>query len=74
MKLFYFSRTTAPNPLASRWLVSGVIEASDLADAKARLDAALSKSTDKSDSFAFSDLETTERHESGIISMTTGGV
>lgn len=74
MAKFYFTRTGKPNPFASRWLVSGLIEADDLAGAMAKLDAALAetKITDRSSSFSFADIATAATNPNGLIAITIG--
>ena len=73
-KLFYFSRNREPHPLATKHLVSGVIEAASLEDAKAKLTKAMAGNTivETANDFKWSDLQTVERSEHGILAITMG--
>jgi hypothetical protein len=75
MTQFYFSRKCGPNPLATRWIDSGVIDAPDLETAQAALDAACAetKSTDRATTFAICDLSKVEIGPHGLVALTTGG-
>ena len=75
MSQFYYSRKCGPNPFATKWMVSGVIEAVDLETAKANLDAACArmKSTDRATTFEIINLATVEPVLHGIVALTLGG-
>ncbi len=72
MARFYFTRNCEPNPLASKYLVSGVIDAGSMEEAKANLDEVLSgiKTTDRSSTFSFVDLDRTDPSKGGLIAIT----
>ena len=74
MTRFYFSRSCGPNPFASKYLISGVINAPDLDGAKGQLSALLHArgSTDGATSFTWADLSTVEQSESGLLAITMG--
>jgi hypothetical protein len=74
MGKFYFSRNCEPNPFASKYLVSGVIDAGSMEEAKTNLDDVLSgiKSTDRSSTFSFIDLDLAEPSTGGLIAITMG--
>ena len=73
-KLFYFSRNCAPHPFASKHLVSGVIEADTLEHAQSTLTKTLSggQFAETAKAFNWSDLQTVERSEHGILAITMG--
>lgn len=74
MAKYYFSRSCDPNPLAWKWLISGVIEASSLDEAKGDLDAALIRlqTTDRASSFTFTALDSIEKTDGGLLAITMG--
>lgn len=70
---FYFSRNCPSYAFANKWLISGVIVASDLESAKSKLDRALAKSRDTSAAFDWIDLQSVDLDPSGIAAITMGG-
>jgi hypothetical protein len=74
-KRFFFARKCGPNPFASKWISSGVIEAETLEGAHSVMDAACVKrqTTDRATSFAWSCLEDQEPVSGGFLTMCMGG-
>jgi hypothetical protein len=73
-RYFYFSRKTAPHPLAGGYLVSGVLLAETEERAREKLGAEIDKHAnllDRASDFAFSDLDAVERVDHGLIAITT---
>lgn len=74
MAKFYFSRCCDPDPFDRKWLVSGVIEASSLDEAKGDLDAALIRlrTMERNSSFVVSELDSIEKLADGLLAITMG--
>lgn len=72
-RYFYFSRNCGA--LTSRYLVAGTVAAKDEADAREKLGAQLraAKSIDSARAFDFMALDSVERNEFGLVSITMAG-
>ena len=67
--LFYFSRRVARDPFKSKWLVAGVVEADDEADARRKLEAS-GKGAIRASDFDFQNLRTCPRSDAGVLPIT----
>ena len=74
MALYYFTRSSDPDPFAAKFLVSGVIEAETMDAAAKALDEALerTRNADRSSSFIFIALDGAEKGEGGLLAITMG--
>jgi hypothetical protein len=71
---YYFSRKMPMPHDGSRYLVSGVMKADDVDDARRKLDALLIERNNpaRAGDFAFCDLAATECAAHGLVAMTIG--